>query len=286
MVETLWVEGAGLRTRVLASGDGVPLFLLHGIGPGMDADLNWGGTMVPLADHFRCYAIDLAGFGETSMPDPLPEGPAAWMALRVAQVENVMDALGEPSAYIVGNSRGGGAILLQMLLQAPDRVRGAVLMGAAGYSADEEPGTASARESLIKDFYTAPSVERMAQIVPLFFHDPAALPMTVEALTERRYAQSIRPGAVEAFRAMVRGGLPAAPTNPEAFQRIRTPMMLIHGGEDQISDPRNSLALARRLPGASLHILPAAGHWSHIDQPRLFVSLLRAFVDGALAPRA
>jgi 2-hydroxymuconate-semialdehyde hydrolase len=251
----------------------------------MDALLNWEGLIPLLAKHFRCYAIDLVGFGETSHPSPLPEGAGAWMALRQKQVEMAMDELEASPAFVVGNSRGGGAILMRMLLQSPSRIRGAVVMGAAGFMAGPSPAATSTREELIKNFYDAPSIERMAEIVPLFFHDKSALSVPVEKLVKRRFEQATRPGAEAAYRAMTTGGMPAAPQDHKALAAIDRPIILVHGARDQVSDPLNSLALQRHLPGASLHVLPEAGHWSHIDQPGLFAGLVKAFADGALAPR-
>lgn len=285
MIETLWVETEGMRTRVLAAGAGTPMFLLHGVGPGMDAALNWSSIMPRLAGRFRCYAPDLAGFGETVISEPLPEGPAAWMHLRLRQVGAVMERLDATSPFVIGNSRGGGAILLWMLLKSPERVRGAILMGAAGFTDEESLRSESSRETAIKSFYDRPSIEKMAAIAPLFFHDPAALPMPLEDLVRIRFEQATRPGAEAAYCAMTKGGLPAAPMDRDALSAIDKPIMLIHGAEDQISSPANSLALQRRLPGASLHILPAAGHWSHIDQPTIFSNLVKAFADGAFAVR-
>lgn len=283
-VETCFVEAAGLRNRVLVAGEGQPLVLLHGAGPGMDAELNWAAIMPLLAARFRCYAIDLAGFGETSLPTVLPDGGEAWTTLRLRQIDAVLDALGVPTALFVGNSRGGGAIALRMLLDSPSRMQGAMLMGAAGYSAAEQAGSQSSREVLIRNFVSEPTIEHMAAIAPLFFHDVSALPMPLDDLIRYRFDMATRPDYAAAFLTMVKGGLPAAPAEHERFKAIDKPVMLVHGAEDRISDPANSLALQRRIPAASLHFLPHAGHWSHVDRPVAFAHLAGAFASGVFAP--
>ncbi len=59
------VEAFGLQTNYLEMGEGEPLLLLHGSGPGVSASTNWGKVMPELAKHFRVIAPDLAGFGYT-----------------------------------------------------------------------------------------------------------------------------------------------------------------------------------------------------------------------------
>lgn len=282
-VETCFIEAAGLRSRVLTAGDGQPLLLLHGAGPGMDAELNWAGLMPLLGRRFRCYAIDLAGFGETSLPDVLPEDGKAWAALRLRQIDALMDVLGLPTAIFLGNSRGGGAIALRMLLDFPDRMQGAILMGAAGYSSGEEAASQDGREELIRNFVSDPTIEHMAAIAPLFFHDISKLPMPLEDLIRYRFEKATRPEYAAAFLTMVKGGLPAAPTGNARFRDIDKPVMLVHGAEDRISNPVNSLALQRQIPAASLHYLPHAGHWCHVDRSAAFAHLVAAFANGEFA---
>ena len=59
------IEAFGLQTNYLEMGEGEPLLLLHGSGPGVSAYTNWRKIIPELAKHFRVIAPDLAGFGHT-----------------------------------------------------------------------------------------------------------------------------------------------------------------------------------------------------------------------------
>ena len=45
------------------AGDGPPLVMLHGSGPGVSGWANFGDNLAAFAPHFRCLVLDLPGFG-------------------------------------------------------------------------------------------------------------------------------------------------------------------------------------------------------------------------------
>ena len=57
------------------AGDGPPLLLLHGSGPGVSGWANFGGNLPLFAEHFRTLVLDLPGFGTSHAVDGQP-GPA------------------------------------------------------------------------------------------------------------------------------------------------------------------------------------------------------------------
>ncbi len=59
------VVAAGIRTNYLEAGQGAPLILLHGSGPGVTAWANWRLAIPEFARHRRVLAPDIAGFGYT-----------------------------------------------------------------------------------------------------------------------------------------------------------------------------------------------------------------------------
>ena len=49
--------------RYHEAGDGPPLLLLHGSGPGVTGWRNFGDNLAAFAPHFRCLVLELPGFG-------------------------------------------------------------------------------------------------------------------------------------------------------------------------------------------------------------------------------
>src|SRR5450631_4295917 len=101
------VMAAGIRTNVHDIGEGFPVMLIHGSGPGVSAWANWRLVMPELARQARVVAPDMVGFGFTDRPVDPQYNMDTW----VAQAVGVMDAMGLERVDLVGNSFGGALAL-------------------------------------------------------------------------------------------------------------------------------------------------------------------------------
>lgn len=121
------VSAAGIATNVHDLGNGDPLLLIHGSGPGVSAYVNWRLSLPTLSQKFRVVAPDVVGFGFTERPDGFEYSLDNW----VRHIIGVMDALKIDRAHLTGNSFGG-ALALALAIRHPDRVNRLVLMGSVG----------------------------------------------------------------------------------------------------------------------------------------------------------
>ena len=94
------VDAGGIKTNYLEAGEGPPVVLVHGSGPGVTAYANWRLTIPGLSPHFHVFAPDMAGFGYTERP----EGVAYNMDTWVDQIIGFFDALDLGRTNLVGNS--------------------------------------------------------------------------------------------------------------------------------------------------------------------------------------
>ncbi len=99
-------------------GEGEPLLLIHGSGPGVSAWANWRPVYPILSKKHRLYAPDLIGFGSSDKPKSIQYGVDVWVEQMIAFIET--KKLGPLS--IVGNSLGGG-IALHLAYRRPDLVK-------------------------------------------------------------------------------------------------------------------------------------------------------------------
>jgi pimeloyl-ACP methyl ester carboxylesterase len=78
-----------------------------------------------------------------------------------------------------------------------------------------------------------------------------------------------------------------APANADEVRPLdwKTPTLLFWGERDEIVPLERGRALAERLKGARLEVLPGAPHACYLDQPDRFHALLLEFLGSAL-PRA
>lgn len=121
-----WVDSTLGPTHCLCAGDPAvpPAVLLHGLGASAPTLYN---QINGLAPHFRVIAVDVPRSMGRSAPTPVPRaGTAAGQWL-----ESVLDGLGIATAHLAGISNGAW-LIVRLAGAAPDRIRSAVLMSAAG----------------------------------------------------------------------------------------------------------------------------------------------------------
>src|SRR3954454_22850599 len=94
------IDAGGVKTNYLEAGEGPPVILIHGSGPGVTAYANWRLVMPALAERFRVLAPDMVGFGFTERRADVTFSLDTW----ANQVLAFMDSLGSSSASLVGNS--------------------------------------------------------------------------------------------------------------------------------------------------------------------------------------
>jgi pimeloyl-ACP methyl ester carboxylesterase len=263
-------DAAGIKTNYLEAGEGAPVLLIHGSGPGVTAYANWRVVIPVLSEHFRVIAPDMAGFGFSDRPEGIEYGLRTW----VDQALGLMDNLGLEKAHLVGNSFGG-AIALRLAAEHPDRVGRVVLMGSMGV---HFPIT----EGLDRVWGYEPSFENMRRVLDVFAYSRE---LVNDELAEVRYRGSIQPGFQEAFAAM----FPADESGSRQrwVESMRTPdddlrslqhrTLIVHGREDQVIPLQNSYDLESLLPNADLVVFSHCGHWSMIERTADFNRMVRDF---------
>ena len=83
----------------LVSGEGPPLYMVHGIG---SRKVTWDGLLPTLEPHFTCVRFDLRGHGDS----PVPPVPYTLDQL-VDDLEGLRHRLGHDRIHVVGHSLGG-----------------------------------------------------------------------------------------------------------------------------------------------------------------------------------
>jgi 2-hydroxymuconate-semialdehyde hydrolase len=260
------VLAAGLKTNYLEAGDGEPVVLIHGSGPGVTAYANWRLAIPGLAAKYRVLAPDIAGFGYTERKDDTQYNLDFW----VRHLTEWMDAVGVKKARFVGNSFGG-ALTLALTARHPELVDRFVLMGAAGV--DFEVGA-----GLDAVWGYQPSLDNMRELARSFAYDTSII---TDDLVKSRYEASIRPGFQESYSKLF--GAPRqrhakALATPEAeIRKITQRALVIHGRDDKIVPLSNSLKLHALLLHSDLHVFGECGHWTQIERKDQFVKLVLDF---------
>jgi 2-hydroxy-6-oxo-octa-2,4-dienoate hydrolase len=261
-----YVDAGGIKTNYLEAGQGPPVVLVHGSGPGVTAYANWRLTIPGLARRFHVFAPDMAGFGFSDKPGRY--GMDRW----VGQLIGFLDALRLDRACLVGNSFGGG-LAIRVAVEHPDRVERLVLMGATGV---EFPIT----EGLDQVWGYQPGLENMRKIMDYFAYSRE---LVTDELAEVRYRAALAPGVQEAYSAMFpaprQRWVEAMATPEEKIRAIQHETLIVHGREDKVIPLSNAYRLLDLIERSELHVFARCGHWSQIEWAEDFNALLLRFLS-------
>jgi pimeloyl-ACP methyl ester carboxylesterase len=258
------IERDGARIYYEVEGAGPALILGHSL---LFDGRMWAAVVPGLARHFRVINVDArchrhsTGSGRIAIEDLA----ADWLA--------ILDHEKAPRALLCGLSLGG-MTAMRVALRAPERVAAMALLDT---SADpEEPGNRVVYRVLAE-------IQRLVRLDPLV--DPI-----VERKMFGRTARGEQPDLVARGMQMIHEKEPRAvyPALRAVFDResvadrlaeIRCPTLVLCGSEDAATPPTRSRRIAERIPGASLHIIPRAGHCSVMEQPAEVEKLLVDFFE-------
>lgn len=262
----------GTQLRLIDTGTGTPVVLIHGFGASMYA---WHDALPALAGAgYRVIAFDNRGFGFSEKPAH-GYSTAAYLKLTVA----LLDSLHISSAVLVGHSMGG-VIAAEVGLAHPDRVRGLVLIDAAGYGM-RWPGVLKiARWPVIGAIATA---FRGRWITARILRSTYAVPSKVsEGEIDQYYAPVNEPNFGRALRGVLRefrfdslgGGRLVA---------LQTPTLIIWGEADRWIPLPEGSRFGRELPRAVFAVVPRTGHSAPEESPTEVNRLLLDFLKEGLS---
>jgi 2-hydroxymuconate-semialdehyde hydrolase len=261
------VSTGTFNTNYHDQGDGKPLVLIHGSGPGVSAWANWRLAIPELAKSFRVLAPDMVGFGFTDRPAGFAYLKENWLR----QLVDFLDALKLDRVNLIGNSFGG-AISLAFAIRHPERVEKLVLMGAAGLRFPITP-------ALEAVWGYQPSIENMRKLLDIFAFNRS---LVNDELARLRYEASIQPGFQETFSQMFpaprQRWVDALANDEEAVRALPHETLIFHGREDQVLPVEVSIRLNQLIPRSQLHVFGQCGHWTQIERTADFNRLVRDFI--------
>ena len=258
----------GVRLPYVEQGDpaGVPVLLLHGYS---DSWRSFEALLAQLPSSVRAIAVTQRGHGDADRPaggyrpDDFVSDAAAFM-----------DALGLPTAVLVGHS-GGSYTAQRFAIKHPERTLGIALIGA------------------FRAFHDKPDLQGLRQAVAEL-GDPVD-PDFVREFQESTVTQPVPAEFMEAviaesrkvparvWRATLRGLLDAEATTEAGT--ITAPTLILWGDRDALCTRRDQEALVAAISGARLVTFRGTGHAVHWEQPERVATELASFIgarrDGA-----
>lgn len=278
-IRTRDVQAGEYTFRLNESGstDSETVLFLHGSGPGATGLSNWARVIDDLGDRFHCVAPDMIGFGDSSHPVDPPRGMGPFNELRAEALFALLDELDLGTVHVVGNSMGGQLALLMVLAQ-PERIGKILLMGSGGApDMPVMPGLAH-----LRTFYADPTAESLKGLLTEFVYDLEPMKSTIDRVVEERMDYVVRADIQRSHAASFDPDGARRFFTPEELARIDHPVLCLHGRDDRIIPPAASRYFADHLPNANLYVIGGCGHWTQIEHPEKFATLLVGLVDGVI----
>jgi 4,5:9,10-diseco-3-hydroxy-5,9,17-trioxoandrosta-1(10),2-diene-4-oate hydrolase len=262
--------------HLVEAGDGPPVLMLHGGGPGASGVSNYSRNVAALARRFRVLVPDLPGYGRStkglSRIDPFGELAESMLGL--------LGELGIRRAAVVGNSLGG-ACALRMALERPERVSRLVLMGPGGIGTSRRLPTPGLKR--LFNYYggIGPTIEKMrAFLQGDLVYDGGAI---TEDLVHARFEASIDPEVLanppllrpQGLAALLRMDL----TRDPRLAGLQVPTLVLWGTEDRVNRPGGGGFLQRRMPNCDLYLFSRTGHWVQWERAEEFNSATATFLS-------
>ena len=250
------------RLHAVASGGGAECVLLvHAIG--MDHRM-WDAAAEFLARDLRVVRVDLRGHGKS----PVPPRPYTLEAMADDLVA-VLDRHDVAKAHYVGLSLGG-MIGQAFALNHAERLGRLVLANTTSSYGPEGHAMWQARARAVESGGLA-AIKDM--VMSRYFSDAfrEEHPRTVDEVA-RRFLQTPAQGYLGCCDAI------AELDFTRDLSRIHARTFLIAGEKDAGTPPAMSEAIAARIPGARLAVIPGAAHLSAVERPAEFNALVRDFL--------
>jgi pimeloyl-ACP methyl ester carboxylesterase len=269
-----FVKVDGVRLHYIERGEGPTLVLLHGNGV-LANDFEHSGLLDRAAQHYRVIAFDRPGFGYSERPRSKVWTPQAQARL----LRHALQELDVESAIVLGHS-WGTLVALAMALDAPDFVRGLVLLSGYYYPSlrlDAPLGSGPAIPVIgdLMRYTVSPLVTRMLWR-PLTKKVFAPLPVA-EAFRAMPPWMALRPGQLRASAADNALMIPAAMSLAKRYHELKVPAVVIAGTQDRIVDfGHNSERLSERMPDSELQLQPGVGHMTHYAHPEQVMEAIDA----------
>jgi 3-oxoadipate enol-lactonase len=251
---------AGGTVNASEAGHGPPLVLFHSL---LSDRASFDAIAPELVKSYRVVIPELPGFGRSHAVS----GGLAAVADRMADA--VREAAAGDHALVLGNGYGG-FVALQMAIRHPG-VASRLILADSG-AAFSEPG----REAF-RNMAAASKAKGLAAITDVAMRRlfaPEFQEAHPDLMRDRR--EAFLKTDPEVFRAAC-DALATLDLRPE-LSKVKVPVLVMVGEQDEATPPPMSHELAAGLPDAQLKIIPGCAHVPQLQAPATFLELIGDFL--------
>jgi pimeloyl-[acyl-carrier protein] methyl ester esterase len=251
--------------HVETTGQGPDLVLLHGWG--MHGGV-WGGVCDALAQHFRVHAVDLPGYGSSSLCTPY----------NLEELTKQVAAIAPEHTYVCAWSLGS-LIAQQWAVTRPQQIARLALVSATPCFINQPDWDKGIESKLLTEFSQSLTDDYRGTLLR-FLSLQARCGEDARAVIKNLRDTLFTRGepTQETLKAGLDILLHSDLRNDAA--KIVMPTLLLSGEHDTLTPASASRWLAEILPNAQLHEIAGCAHAPFLSHPQLFVQTLTDFFHG------
>jgi pimeloyl-ACP methyl ester carboxylesterase len=208
--------------------------------------------------------------------DALTDAAALWIA-DTTRHDNFADmaaallAEAPPGPFALAGLSMGGYLALEVVRQAPARVRALALLDTNAHA--DSPERRQARLDLVGLAERGRFLGVTDALLPMLVH-PDRLGDAALVATIKRMARHV---GLQAFIRQERAIMDRADSRPH-LGSIRCPTLVLCGREDRLTPPESHVEMAAAIPGAVLEVVDRCGHLSTLERPDAVNAALRRWL--------
>ncbi len=263
------IKTASWQIHYNEAGEGFPVVLVHGGGPGASGWSNYQPNIPYLSQHFRVIAVDLPGWGESQ--------PVAYEDRdNSGALAEFLESLGIAKAAVVGNSMGGASVI-RLAYERPELVSHLITMGSpSGMPGLFEATGLSEGVKVLERAYFEPNFETIRALTNVMTFDVSNV---TDELIEERLQNTLSQRAHVDNWIGGHGKGPMVRLDQARIPTITAPTLLMHGHDDRVTSFAHSIRLAGVIRDSRAVIVNRCGHWLQLEHADEFNSTVRRFIE-------
>lgn len=219
-----------------------------------------------LACDARLYAAQTASLADLAAP-LVPNLDAASMA---EMAEAVLDAA--PKRFALAGLSMGGYVAMEIVRRAPSRVTRLALISTT--ARPDAPEQTAMRRELI----ALARGDRFALVMPRLLPKLISAHRRDDAALKRLVIEMADAVGAEAF-ARQQTAILSRPDSRDDLGRVAVPTAIVCGDADELTPPDRHREMAALVGGATLTVIPGAGHLATLEAPDAVTAALRAWLS-------
>lgn len=271
-----FLQWRGAEIHYTDVGQGTPVLMIHGFGGNFT---NFDSLADIMKVNYRVVRVDLPGFGMSDLPSSDDSAEALYRDF----LAHMLDTLNIDSLYVIGNSLGGW-MSWELAASFPQKVKGLVLLGSAGYEIEKVKANIGRIELLDNTLARA----LLARGLPMSFSMQNANHITSQYWQPNLKAVAVNNGLTNRegnIGNLITLGNSGILPDTTKIAQVQCPTLIVWGKEDAIVPYEHAEKFKRDILNSKVVLYDTCGHVPQIELPHRLANDIEDFIEAYVQPK-